>query len=104
MSQFDMNQPQSTNCKICGDAHSIIMSCNYDRLIQIIHAQRKQIVQIAKQGQEILNTAREFQQVVIQMTPELERLIKVEEEYKALINGPKELQTEAPEQLAFSGV
>ena len=80
-SQFDMNQ-QPRICAICVEVHPIHNPCKYDRLVQIIHSQKQQILSLLKGNREIVQTAKDFQKIIVGIEPELCRLYEVEKKYE----------------------
>lgn len=104
-SQFDMNQ-QSRICAICTEIHPIHNPCKYDRLVQIIHAQKQQMISLIKGNREVVQTAQEFQKIIRDIEPVLFRLFDVEKKYKELIGdtiGTTDVQTETS-QLSLSEI
>lgn len=85
-SRFDMNQPPRL-CNVCMEVHPITNPCKYDVLVKNIHTMKQNIVSILKANKEAIDTAKVFQQIIRDMTPNAERWSAIELEYLKLIAG-----------------
>lgn len=88
VSQFDMNQPPRI-CAICTEVHPISTPCKYDVLVKIIHTFKQNLLSLIKSNKEAVDTARIFQKIIRDMTPQTERLVNIEAEYNKLIDALK---------------
>lgn len=95
-SVFEMNKHI---CPICNEAHAKTNRCSYDTLVRSIHGMREHIQQLMKANgvipsvlaanKEAVETARSFQQIIRDIEPKLEYLVKIETQYRELVAGLK---------------
>lgn len=79
---FDMNHKRI--CPICTDVHAVNVKCSYDLLMQIIHTMRGERMTLMKANREAVDVARNFQNLIVDMTVRLEELVEVSEDFKIL--------------------
>jgi glycerol-3-phosphate dehydrogenase len=90
-----MNATQK--CPTCLDAHSPNTKCSPEILKYYIKELREEILVLRGAAKEGVKTAEDFQKIIRGITPELERLVKIEQAYNKLIEeqrGAEELQAD----------
>lgn len=97
-----MNPNELVLCTVCSGGHTPFERCDYDNLIRVIHHTRSEKnnllamnKKLSKENMDLVDTAKNFQQVIKNIEPELRRLLKFEASYKKRANArPKELSAE----------
>jgi len=84
-SLFDMNSPTGV-CAICMTIHAATVPCKYDVLVKNIHALKTNVFSLIQTNKELVDTARMFQKIIQDVTPETERLVTIEIEYRKLVD------------------
>lgn len=85
MGSLHIPNTQDRICPICMMLHQPTNPCNYDRLVKVIHTQKAQLSAVIKTNNELVDTARAFQNLIKDFTPQAERWENIEAEYNTLV-------------------
>lgn len=87
-------------CPVCSYQHSPTVKCSYDTLVNLISILRRERSSLVIANREATDIAKEFQNVLRSMEPEISRLVAIELLYKKTIgeknNGAAEFSAQAP--------